>query len=113
MWMNSYEIDDMVAIARAEMTDVLPFAQYLSDWRDIVDENSDGWSSWKAGSSCAGKLMGLLDEARKTRRTGGELPPRELFVKALSPIKRLATTKHLPKPELVEPVAPANAGPRI
>lgn len=112
MWMNTWDIDEMVYIAETEMTEVVPFARYLADWRDVVNQNSDGWSSWKAGSKCAEKLMNLLNEAKQTRFGGGDLPPRELFMKSLSPIKRLATTKGLTAPELVEPgMAPAAPAP--
>nr|WP_250807071.1 hypothetical protein [Neorhizobium tomejilense] len=115
MWMNTWDIDEMVEIAESDFPEILPFARYLADWRDTVNRNSDGWSSWRAGSSCASKLMELLQQAKDTRRTGGELPPRELFIRALTPIKTLATKRNLPHPELVEAVvavAPAR-GPRI
>lgn len=111
MWMNEHDIERMVFVAEQDAPEILPFAKYLADWVDIVNGNSDGWPYWKPASSCAGKLMELLNEARTSLRTRGELPPRELFVKSLSPIKRFATTKGIPQPDLAEPEAPAPRAP--
>ncbi|MCS4088879.1 hypothetical protein FHT76_000468 [Rhizobium sp. BK176] len=115
MWMNRDDIDRMVETAENYLPEVLPFAKYLADWRDVVDDNSDGWPHWTAGSKCAEKLMKLLREADDSRRGRGSVPPRELFLKALTPIKSFATQRGLPKPELDEdrPAPAANRGPRF
>lgn len=114
MWMNSGDIDRMVLVGETDLPEILPFARLLADWRDIVDENSDGWSTWRTGSKCADRLMNLLQEADSSRRGRGQVPPRELFLKALTPIKSFATQRELPKPELVEDrPAPAARGMRM
>jgi hypothetical protein len=115
MWMNRDDIDRMVETAENYLPEVLPFAKYLADWRDIVDDNSDGWPHWSPGSKCAEKLMTLLKEADDSRRGRGQVPPRELFLKALSPIKTLATKRGWGKPELDEggPAPAAARGPRF
>ncbi|MDW9481124.1 hypothetical protein GOB57_20990 [Sinorhizobium meliloti] len=116
MWMNRDDIDRMVLVGETEVPEILPFATFLADWRDTVDENSDGWSTWRAGSKCADRLMGLLQEADNSRRGRGHVPPRELFLRALTPIKSFATQRGLPRPELVEgrpAAAPHALGTRI
>jgi hypothetical protein len=112
MWMNRDDIDNMVLVGEVDLPEILPFARFLADWRDTVDDNSDGWSTWRAGSKCADRLMSLLQEANKSRRNRGNLPPRELFVKALTPIRSFASKRGLPRPELAEE-RPAPAGPRM
>lgn len=102
MWMNRDDIDNMVLVGETDLPEILPFAKFLADWKDTVDENSDGWSTWRAGSKCADHLMNLLQEADSSRRGRGQVPPRELFLKAITPIKSFATQRGLPKPELVE-----------
>lgn len=42
MWMNEGEIDEMLDFVRDETPDFLRYAQYLSDWRDVVNQNFDG-----------------------------------------------------------------------
>jgi len=111
MWMNEHEIDRVVSLTEEHLPEVYPFAKYLSDWRDVVNANSDGWPHWTAGSKCADKLQDLLNEAVKSLRGQGQVPPRELFLKSLSPIKSFATRKGFDAPELeVAPAAPE--GPR-
>lgn len=116
MWMNRDDIDNMVLVGETELPEILPFAKFLADWRDTVDANSDGWSAWRAGSKCADRLMNLLQEADNSRRGRGQVPPRELFLKALTPIKSFATQRDLPKPQLVEghpAAAPVGRGMRM
>lgn len=103
MIMNEYEIDHMVFVAQTDMPEVLPYARYLADWRDTVNANSDGWAYWRAGSKCADKLSGLLQEAKNSLIGRGQMPPRELFEKALTPIKTCATKHRLTAPELAIP----------
>lgn len=102
MWMNRDDIERMVLVGETDLPEILPFARFLDDWKETVDQNSDGWSSWRAGSKCADRLMDLLQEADRSRRGQGHVPPRELFLKALMPIRSFASKKKFPKPELVE-----------
>jgi hypothetical protein len=41
---------------------------------DVVNDNSDGWAYWKAGSGAAGKLMDALQALRDSQRYGGAAP---------------------------------------
>lgn len=102
MWMNRDEIERMVEIAEEEMPKILPFVRFLNDWKEIVDENSDGWSSFRAGSKCAEKLMILVKEAESSRRGRGQVPPRELFKRSLASIRSFASKRDFPVPELRE-----------
>jgi len=86
-----------------------PYIQYLSDWRDIVNRNSDGWHYWKIARNAAKKLSELATQLEEWVRSGGEAPHRlpqppkptlEQFRKALTPIKSFATRHQLPAPEL-------------
>lgn len=100
MWMNEGEIDQMVEFTKYDAPEFAPYAQYLSDWRDIVNENSDGWPYWSAGTGCAEKLMGALQALKNSYRHGEDAPDDSLFRRALTPIKSLATRKNLPAPTL-------------
>ncbi|WP_327210954.1 hypothetical protein [Rhizobium leguminosarum] len=64
MWMNEGEIEQMLEFTRYEAPEFAPYARYLSDWMDVVNDNSDGWAYWKAGSGAAGKLMDALQALR-------------------------------------------------
>jgi len=103
MWMNEYEIDEAARIIEHHAPELYPYAKYLSDWRDTVNGNSDGWPYWKAGSSCAAKLMELVTQATNSIRGRGEMPSESLFKKALTPIKSAATKFKLSAPELEQP----------
>lgn len=46
--------------------------------------------------------MVLLQDAGRSRQEQGHAPPRELFLKALTPIRSFASKRAFPKPELVE-----------
>jgi hypothetical protein len=113
MWMNRDDIERMVIVGETDLPEILPFARFLDDWKDIVDERSDGWSSWRAGSKCAERLMTLLQEADNSRRGRGQVPPKELFMKALAPIRALATKRDFPKPELRDNRPAAAVTPRL
>lgn len=107
IFMNEYEIDDALDMLRAHAPELAPYAKYLADWRDTVNENSDGWPYWKAGRSCAVKLMEAVHGATLALRTSKPLPPEEDFAKALRPIKAAATRLKLPAPVLSAPDGPA------
>lgn len=108
MWMNEGEIDRAIDLLGSHAPDYLPYAVFLGEWRDIVNQNSDGWPYWKAGSRAAGKLMELLDQAvQATFRSGVDYPDLEAFPKSLTPIKAAATKHGLQRPELKKDVGPA------
>ena len=110
MLMNGYEIDEAVERLQHAAPGAWPYAQYLSDWRDTVNDNSDGWSYWRAGSKCAEKLQQAVSRAVDSLRGAGEMPTRAEFDRALTPIKSFATRRNLPQPNL----RPARAaGPSI
>lgn len=106
MWMNESEIDHALEIARAETPHLAPYVQYLSDWRDTVNQNSDGWAYWKAGAKCADKLSDLANGIRMSLMHRGNMPTEAEFRKALTPIKATATRHGLPAPTLQEAPAP-------
>jgi hypothetical protein len=106
-WMNEYEVDRAKATIDERAPEIAPYAQYLRDWVDVVNSNSDGWPYWKAGSRCAGKLQELLERAVKAIRDGRDedMPSEAELRRSLAPIKSLATKKGLRAPELQEAAA--------
>lgn len=102
MWMNEAEIDHASRIVETHAPQFFPFAKFLSDWRDTVNNNSDGWPYWKAGASCADKLMTLISKTMDSLRGDGEMPTEAEFRKSLTPIRAAATRFKLPTPELLE-----------
>jgi hypothetical protein len=113
MWMNEYEIDEVLERTRRHLPEIWPYAKFLSDWRDVVNGNSDGWPYWKAGSQCAEKLMDMLKEADAALRRGNGTASPEAFAKTLTPIKSFATRKNLPCPVLQPAPAAAPGGMRM
>lgn len=101
IFMNEDEIDEALYIVKYHgFIEYLPYVKYLSDWRDIVNQNSDGWAYWKAGSQCAAKLQDLVMKLVSYIRHGStrsgpgienEPPPIKDFERALTPIKSCAT----------------------
>lgn len=110
MWMNEYEIDRSLSILEQNAPEIAPYAKYLSDWRHVVNSNSDGWAFWKAGASCASKLSALVSQAVDSLRGRGEMPTAEELRKSLPPIKSAATRFKLEAPILED--APS-AAPRM
>lgn len=100
MWMNEGEIEQMLEFTRYEAPEFAPYARYLSDWMDVVNDNSDGWAYWKAGSGAAGKLMDALQALRDSQRYGGAAPDEAVFKRSLAPIKSCATKHGLTAPTL-------------
>lgn len=113
MWMNEHEIDEAVLIVKEYAPEFLPYAKFLSDWRDIINQNSDGWPYWSAGTRPSGALQELVaklvDSIRGAR--GTVAPSAREFVKALTPIKSFATRKNLPVPVLGGEGAVASSSP--
>lgn len=103
MWMNESEIDETLELVAARAPEYLPYAKYLSDWRRIVNGNSDGWPYWKAGTRCASNLMELLKAlVASIRDRDDSAPPIKAFDRSLTPIKACATRHKLPAPSLDE-----------
>jgi hypothetical protein len=89
-WLNHYEIDN--AVTRYVDDPVLgPAARYLSDLRDLIDTNSDGWSSWIAGPKAASKLCEIIQKANRARfdERGYTEPTLADVRKAITPIKSM------------------------
>lgn len=108
--LNEYEIDRIAERTEEHAPEFHPFAKFLRDWKDAVNENSDGWPYWKAGSSCAKRLMSLLKQAEESIITRGEPPRVEDLRKALAPIRAMATRHGLMAPVLDESAAPSGPG---
>jgi hypothetical protein len=112
-WMNEHEIDRCVEILEQQGSHASRFAKYLSDWKDVVNANSDGWAHWQGGSRPAAKLSDLLQRAVNVAvgRDRGEAPTEQEFAKALSPIRAAATKNGFQAPVLGDAEA-APMGPR-
>lgn len=98
--MNEYDIDRAVDIANEHFPHLEKYARFLSDWRDTVNENSDGWAYWSAGRRCADKLAELLSTMKEAVIEDKPLASEKEFIKALTPIKTAATKFKLPVPIL-------------
>jgi N12 class adenine-specific DNA methylase len=99
-WLNRMDIDE--AVDRHKNHPVLAKAtKFLSDFRDEVDDHSDGWPHWKLPGHAAQKLMDLIQHP--------ELATEEGLRAALGPIKAFYT-KHgnaagmkMPEIQLAQP----------
>jgi hypothetical protein len=90
-FMNESEIDH--AKERHKMHPILgPATELLSDLRDLVNQNSDGWCYWRAPVKAADKLMTMIESS--------ETPTKEAFKKALAPIRAFCTRHKLAMPEI-------------
>jgi hypothetical protein len=103
MIMNEYDVDEILDITQRQFPQFEPYAQFLHDWKETINSNSDGWAYWKAGRGAADKLAGLLDQVKMSMFGRGELPTEAQLRKALTPIRSAATRHNLPVPELREP----------
>jgi hypothetical protein len=100
MRLNEYEIDRALEVVGQYTPVFLPYVKFLSDWRDIVNQNSDGWAYWSAGTRPAAKLEDLVAQLMNNITGRGVAPSAREFERALIPIKRFATLKKLPAPVL-------------
>jgi hypothetical protein len=93
--MNEYEVDD--ALSEFGGHPILgPAAMTLSNMRDWVNRNSDGWAYWQAPQKAGAKLMQLLHDARvsRIRYDLDETEPTETDYKAaLRPVKAFRTRR--------------------
>lgn len=101
MWMNEGEIDYAVEVIGERTPEYSRYAKYLRDWKDVVNDNSDGWPYWKAGGKAAERLMDCVLRVQRIALHGGaELPTEKEFRASLTPIKSLATKHGLTAPTL-------------
>lgn len=101
MWMNEHEIDEALYIVKEYAPEFLPYAKFLSDWRDIVNQNSDGWAYWSAGTRPAKDLQdGIEKLVESIRGRHVSAPSARDLDRTLIPIKSFATRKKLPVPVL-------------
>lgn len=88
-FMNRWEIDDRAF--RHQNHPVLGKAtRFLQRFRDLIDENSDGWAYWRAPVKAAAKLMDMIQQP--------ETATEAAYKKAMTPIKSFCTRHKLPLP---------------
>lgn len=110
MRMNEFEIDEALNIIGQHAPEFLPYAKFLSDWRDIINQNSDGWAYWKAGTRPARNLEdGIQRIVDSVRGRGTSVPSTRDLDRALTPIKSFATRHKLPVPTLGAPVGKSSS----
>jgi hypothetical protein len=90
MWLNEGEIDECVRIF-ADHPIYGPAAQYLSEYRDIINSMSDGWCHWSSGTRPAGTLCTLLENARRARWNASEPDPGAERKALLAGVRRIKT----------------------
>lgn len=71
MTMNEYDIDEARQLLATDPV-MGPAAKYLYDYKELINENSDGWPYWLAGRKCSDDLASLVDGAMKQARYGRE-----------------------------------------
>jgi hypothetical protein len=59
---NEYDLANLLARS-LKFPALLPYAAYLQAWVNIVNNHSDGWPYWRAGSQAGCKLADLLVSA--------------------------------------------------
>ena len=83
-WMNRDDIDQ--AVERYQNHPVLgPATRFLRDFRDEVDDHSDGWPYWKLPSHAAAQLMGMIQHPEHATEAN--------FKKVLGPIRAFYTKR--------------------
>lgn len=89
-FMNTWEIDE--AFHRHHSHPILqPATILLKRFRDVIDENSDGWAYWNAPVKAAKRLMMMIQHP--------ETASEEEFKKAQTPIKSFCTRQNLRFPD--------------
>jgi len=105
-WMNDSEIEEAKQLF--EFDPILgPAAQFLADYRDLVDANSDGWPHWGYGVKCAGDLCEMLSAAilQRYRHDRNYVKPtwaemQQATKKVVTFVRRCKQTKHWTPPTL-------------
>lgn len=91
--MNTWDIE--WAFIRYGQHPILgPAVKFLRQFRDLIDDNSDGWCYWRAPVKAADKLMTLIENP--------ETASPELIRKAITPIKSFCTRHKLTMPMFIE-----------
>lgn len=80
--LNQYEVEDA---ARQHIHG----AKCLLRFVDMINENSDGWGTWKSAANAATQLQVIV-----SRRIQ---PEQKMITRALAPMKALCTRKGLPQ----------------
>jgi hypothetical protein len=102
MWMNAMEIDE--AHDRFKNHPILgPATQFLWNFKNVVNENTDGWCYWEATGTSAQKLMDLINDAKYSGASDGGIPTEEQINKAMIPIKSLCTKHKFTLPPIFKP----------
>lgn len=103
MWMNEWEIDETCARYRSHPV-LGPATQTLSNLRDVVNRNSDGWPYWQKPARAAAKLMTLImgDGTWEYRYGERDDATPEKLKAAYTPIKSFCTRTGL-SVEIVQP----------
>jgi hypothetical protein len=92
-YMNSWEIDSQIALL-AGYPVLHKAARFLQRFRDLIDDNSDGWAYWRPPVKAAKRLMELIESNEPAAVTEDDLK------KALKPIRSFATRHGLILPAL-------------
>lgn len=90
-WINEYEIDDAAGLLRNEPV-TGPAAKFLYDYKEAINESSDGWPYWRYGTKCADDLSAIVYDALMKAQYGVQKPePTQADVdKAIRKIKHFA-----------------------
>lgn len=92
MWMNQAEIENAYE-RRHECPNVRKGIKLLYRLMTAINEQSDGWAYWRAGSKSADKLSDLLKTAGNlSYGTSGTITPAALKA-AITPIRRMVTVQ--------------------
>ena len=89
MWMNRMEIEDAERILGDDPL-MGGAARFLKSYMELVDDNSDGWPYWRAGTKCADTLSQMLHDAMGAKRGFTYkyvAPTKEEVVRAVGKIK--------------------------
>lgn len=81
-------------------TDAVPYAAFLSAWRNAISVIEGGWGKWAEGTECAAALFDLVTKAAACADAGRTLPSEAAFRRALVPILAVATAHGLELPEI-------------
>lgn len=98
--MNEMEIDEAVDIFRYHRPEHYPYAKFLQDWKDAVNDSSDGWAYCKRAYTPAKALSALVKQSMDALRGHGTAPEVADMEKALKPIRSAAKRLDIPCPEL-------------
>jgi len=92
-WMNRNEIENAVEHFRLH-TILGPAANFLNDYKDLIDSCSDGWLVWIAGTNPASDLCDLLQQAlsQRYRHNPDYVPP--TWTDVVKACRRITTFVH-------------------